>query len=91
MTCFLSRGIGIRRVNVFEMKRASVRGNTKIKNIRRESIPNKSRKRGNFIEIFPNLYKLNGVKKIFDLRRGEERIGGGGGGEGKQTTFVNNV
>lgn len=72
------------------MKRASVRGNTKIKNIRRESIPNKSRKRGNFIEIFPNLYKLNGVKEIFDLRGGEERIGGGGG-EGKQTTFVNNV
>lgn len=87
MTCFLSRGIGIRRVNVFEMKRASVRGNTKIKNIRRESIPNKSRKRGNFIEIFPNLYKLNGVKEIFDLGGGEERIGG----EGKQTTFVNNV
>lgn len=87
MTCFLSRGIGIRRVNVFEMKRASVRGNTKIKNIRRESIPNKSRKRGNFIEIFPNLYKLNGVKEIFDLGRREERIGG----EGKQTTFVNNV
>ena len=72
------------------MKRASVRGNTKIKNIRRESIPNKSRKRGNFIEIFPNLYKLNGVKEIFDLGEGEERIGGGGG-EGKQTTFVNNV
>lgn len=90
MTCFLSRGIGIRRVNVFEMKRASVRGNTKIKNIRRESIPNKSRKRGNFIEIFPNLYKLNGVKEIFDLGGGEERIGGGGG-EGKQTTYVNNV
>lgn len=90
MTCFLSRGIGIRRVNVFEMKRASVRGNTKIKNIRRESIPNKSRKRGNFIEIFPNLYKLNGVKEIFDLGGGEER-NGGGGGEGKQTTFVNNV
>lgn len=89
MTCFLSRGIGIRRVNVFEMRRASVRGNTKIKNIRRESIPNKSRKRGNFIEIFPNLYKLNGVKEIFDLRGREERIGGGG--EGKQTTFVNNV
>lgn len=73
------------------MRRASVRGNTKIKNIRRESIPNKSRKRGNFIEIFPNLYKLNGVKEIFDLGGGEERIGGGGGGEGKQTTFVNNV
>lgn len=72
------------------MKRASVRGNTKIKNIRRESIPNKSRKRGNFIEIFPNLYKLNGVKEIFDLGGGEERIGGGGG-EGKQTTYVNNV
>lgn len=90
MTCFLSRGIGIRRVNVFEMKRASVRGNTKIKNIRRESIPNKSRKRGNFIEIFPNLYKLNGVKEIFDLGGGEERIGRGGG-EGKQITFVNNV
>lgn len=81
MTCFLSRGI--RRVNVFEMKRASVRGNTKIKNIRRESIPNKSRKRGNFIEIFPNLYKLNGVKEIFDLGGGEERIGEGGE-EGKQ-------
>lgn len=46
--------------------------------------------RGNFIEIFPNLYKLNGVKEIFDLGGGEERIGGGGG-EGKQTTFVNNV
>lgn len=72
MTCFLSRGIGIRRVNVFEMKRASVRGNTKIKNIRRESIPNKSRKRGNFIEIFPNLYKLNGVKEIFDLEEGRK-------------------
>lgn len=54
------------------MKRASVRGNTKIKNIRRESIPNKSRKRGNFIEIFPNLYKLNGVKEIFDLREGRK-------------------
>lgn len=38
-------------------------------------------------EIFPNLYKLNGVKEIFDLRGREERIGG----EGKQTTFVNNV
>lgn len=38
-------------------------------------------------EIFPNLYKLNGVKEIFDLGGREERIGG----EGKQTTFVNNV
>lgn len=28
-------------------------------------------------EIFPNLYKLNGVKEIFDLTGREERIGGG--------------